>query len=149
MHLKHKKTNTKHFHRITQTWNYETLVSLPFMTSSQKTQWAYCYNPGVCTRWSSRNYFLKTSGKYITDKQGTLCRGKKNLAIRQEAHNAREKSHIPYVVMAAVSDKKVSETIKLAVQLMQVVVDVPVLRAHSGYISELIVHGIGPIPAAY
>jgi len=48
--------------------------------------------------------------------------------------------------MASVSDKKVREMTRLAIQLMQVVVDIPVLRAHSGYISELIVHGIGPMP---
>ena len=51
--------------------------------------------------------------------------------------------------MASVSDKNVSEMIKFAIQLMQVVVEDPVLRAHSGYISELIVHGIGPIPAVH
>jgi len=37
--------------------------------------------------------------------------------------------------------------IKFAIQLIQVVIDAPVLRAHRGYISELIVHGIGPMPA--
>jgi len=63
-------------------------------------------------------------------------------------HNVSEKSNIPYLVMASVSDKNVSEMIKFAIQLIQVVVDEPVLRAHSGYISELIVHGIGPIPAS-
>jgi len=63
--------------------------------------------------------------------------------------NVTEKASIPYVVMASVSERNEREMIKLAIQLMQVVVEVPVLRAHSGYISELIVHGIGPIPAVH
>lgn len=49
--------------------------------------------------------------------------------------------------MTSVSDKKLREMTKLAIQLMQVLVAIPVLRAQSGYISELIVHGIGPMPA--
>ena len=34
--------------------------------------------------------------------------------------------------MASVRDRKLSEIIKLATQLMQVVVDIPVLCAHNG-----------------
>ena len=35
---------------------------------------------------------------------------------------------------------------RLKTQLVVVAIDIPVLLAHNGYISELIVHGIGPIP---
>ena len=65
------------------------------------------------------------------------------------AANLIEKSNIPCLVMASVSDKNVNEVMKFAVQLMHVVTDVPVLRAHSGYISALIVQGIGAIPAVH
>jgi len=34
--------------------------------------------------------------------------------------------------MASVSDRKLSEMTRFAIQLMQVAVDIPVLRAHSG-----------------
>jgi len=77
-----------------------------------------------------------------------------NLCLRQarvyrDRHRQTlEELNVPCLVMASVSDKNVREIIKLAIQLTQVAVPVPVLRAHSGYISELTVHGIGPIPAA-
>lgn len=38
------------------------------------------------------------------------------------------------------------DTAKLNVQFRNVEAAFPVLRAQSGYISEFIVHGIGPIP---
>jgi len=41
-------------------------------------------------------------------------------------------SNTPYLVIASVRDKNVTEMTKLAVQLMQVAVAMPVLRAHSG-----------------
>jgi len=44
----------------------------------------------------------------------------------------REKFNTPCLVIASVSDKKVREMTKLAVQLMHVAVAIPVLRAHSG-----------------
>jgi len=69
--------------------------------------------------------------------------------VQDRRHNLTKKSNVPLLVIASVSDKNVREMIKLAIQLTQVVVDVPVLRAHSGYISELMVHGIGPIPAVH
>jgi len=42
------------------------------------------------------------------------------------------KFNTPYLVMASVSERNVSEMTKLAVQLTQVDVAMPVLRAHSG-----------------
>ena len=53
----------------------------------------------------------------------------------------------PYVVSTLVSVRNVIEMTRLESQLTVVATDVPVLLAHRGYISELIVHGIGPIPA--
>ena len=40
------------------------------------------------------------------------------------------------------------EIIRLKVQFVAVANAFPVLRAHRGYISELMVQGIGPIPGA-
>ena len=54
----------------------------------------------------------------------------------------------PYVVMVSVSVRKVIEIMRFEIQLTHVAIEFPVLRAHSGYISALIVHGIGPIPGA-
>jgi len=48
--------------------------------------------------------------------------------------------------MNSVSDKNVNETSKLKNQLKAVEIEKQTLLAHKGYISELIVHGIGPIP---
>lgn len=42
--------------------------------------------------------------------------------------------------------RKVSETKRFEAQLMEVVIEVQVALAHPGYISLLIVHGMGPIP---
>jgi len=44
----------------------------------------------------------------------------------------RSLAYIPCLVIASVSDRNVREIIMLAIQLMHVVVDEPVLRAHSG-----------------
>ena len=53
---------------------------------------------------------------------------------------------LPAFPMESVRVRNVMDTIRLNVQLVEVEREVPKLRAHSGYISELIVHGIGPIP---
>ena len=42
--------------------------------------------------------------------------------------------------------RKVIETRRLAIQFVAADIEFPVDRAHSGYISALIVHGMGPIP---
>ena len=51
-------------------------------------------------------------------------------------------------VIVSVSVKNVIEMSKLKAQLVEVAKELPKLRAHKGYISELMVHGIGPIPGA-
>jgi len=48
--------------------------------------------------------------------------------------------------MASVRVRKVMVMIALDTQLTHVVMELPVLRAQIGYISEFIVQGIGPIP---
>ena len=50
--------------------------------------------------------------------------------------------------MASVRDRKVIETRRLNAQQTEVDIEFPKLLAHMGYISELIVHGIGPMPGA-
>ena len=52
----------------------------------------------------------------------------------------------PYFVIVSVRVRNVIETIILHNQLVAVAREFPVLLAQSGYISEFIVHGIGPIP---
>jgi len=49
-------------------------------------------------------------------------------------------------VIVSVSVRNVMETRRLESQLVAVDNEFPVLRAQRGYISEFIVHGIGPIP---
>jgi hypothetical protein len=51
-------------------------------------------------------------------------------------------------VSACISDRKVAETSRLKAQLTDVDAALPELRAHCGYSSELMVQGMGPIPAA-
>jgi len=53
---------------------------------------------------------------------------------------------LPPLVMASVRLRKDIAMMRLKTQLINVVNELPVLRAHMGYISELIVHGIGPMP---
>ena len=62
------------------------------------------------------------------------------------ADRQRELVCLPAFPMESVRVRKVMDTIRLNVQLVEVEREVPKLRAHNGYISELIVHGIGPIP---
>ena len=47
-----------------------------------------------------------------------------------------------------VNERKVMEIIRLKVQFVAVANAFPVLRAHNGYMSELMVQGIGPMPGA-
>ena len=48
--------------------------------------------------------------------------------------------------MASDSDKNVIEISRLKLQFVNVATELLKLLAHRGYISEFIVHGIGPIP---
>ena len=55
--------------------------------------------------------------------------------------------HLPYLVSVSVSVRKVIETRRLEIQFVAADMEFPVDRAHSGYISALIVHGMGPMPS--
>lgn len=48
--------------------------------------------------------------------------------------------------MASIKDKNVKDTIRFAIQLNAVAMDIAVPLAHIGYISEFTVQGIGPSP---
>ena len=52
------------------------------------------------------------------------------------------------LVIASNKDKNVIEISKLNAQLVEVAKELPKLLAQSGYISEFIVQGMGPIPGA-
>ena len=61
-------------------------------------------------------------------------------------NNTDETSYLPNLVSVSVRVRKLMETARLKIQLVNVDRDMAVLLAHRGYISEFIVHGIGPIP---
>ena len=52
------------------------------------------------------------------------------------------------LVIVSVRVRNVIDTSKFNAQFVEVASEFPKLLAQSGYISELIVHGIGPIPGA-
>ena len=54
--------------------------------------------------------------------------------------------HLPCAPIVSVRDKNVTLIRRLKNQLQKVDAPLPAPRAHRGYISALIVHGIGPIP---
>jgi hypothetical protein len=68
-----------------------------------------------------------------------------SLLLLPASHNA-QKFILPSLVSAVVRVKNDMEMTRLKNQLTDVATLLHELRAHIGYISEFIVHGIGPIP---
>jgi hypothetical protein len=70
---------------------------------------------------------------------------KKLLLLLPASHSAH-KFILPSLVSVCVRVRNVMEMRRLNNQLTEVATLLHVLLAHIGYISEFIVHGIGPIP---
>lgn len=67
------------------------------------------------------------------------------ISLLSASHSA-QKLILPSLVSTFVSVRKVIEMRRLNNQFVDVAILLHELLAHIGYISELIVHGIGPIP---
>jgi hypothetical protein len=71
---------------------------------------------------------------------------KKSLLLLSVSHSAH-KLILPSLVSSFVRVRNVMEMRRLNIQLTDVATLLHELLAHIGYISEFIVHGIGPMPA--